>query len=241
MFSLLDSGPSRGELRFRLFGVQVRIQPWFWFTTLIMGASRDTGSILVWIGVVFVSILLHELGHVVAFRLFGVRASVVLYGMGGLAVPETELRGALGRIVVPAAGPIAGFVFAAGILAAVALAGGVIAFPAAAWLPQAYSPYWNIALNDLLFVNIFWGALNLLPIYPLDGGQLARAIFDKHDPVRGKRRSLVLSAVIGGVMAVLAFLSGSMYLVGLFGILAATSLTSLDEYHSIFRASQARR
>lgn len=241
MFSLTDPGPSRGEIRFRLFGVPVRIQPWFWFTTLIMGASRDTGSILIWLGVVFVSILLHEFGHVVAFRLFGVRASVVLYGMGGLAAPDSELRGSLARIMVPAAGPIAGFVFAAGILAGVARAGGVIAFPAAAWLPAASSPYWNIALNDLLFVNIYWGALNLLPIYPLDGGQVARAIFEKHDAVRGKRRGLVLSAATGCVMAVLAFLSGSMYLVALFGILAATSLTSLSEYHSIFPASQARR
>jgi stage IV sporulation protein FB len=234
MFSLLDPGPSRGELRFQLFGVPVRIHPWFWFTTLIMGATRDPGTLMVWVAVVFVSILVHELGHVAAFRYFGVRAHVLLYGFGGLAIPDDYLRGWLARIVVPAAGPLAGF-----LLAIVTFACSHVLDPESA---LGSNRYWNTMMGDLFFVNVFWGLMNLLPVYPLDGGQVARAIFDKHDPVRGKRRSLILSAVTGAIVAGLAFFfMRSMYLVGLFGILAATSMTALDDYRPMFKPSGSRR
>jgi stage IV sporulation protein FB len=233
MFSLLDPGPSRGELRFQLLGVPVRIHPWFWFTTLIMGVSRDPGTLMVWVAVVFVSILVHELGHVAAFRYFGVRAHVLLYGFGGLAIPDDYLQGWLARIVVPAAGPLAGF-----LLAIVTFACGFAGEDS----PLASSRYWYTVTSDLFYVNIFWGLMNLLPVYPLDGGQVARAIFDKHDPVRGKRRSLILSAATGAIVAGFAFFFlRSMYLVGLFGILAATSMTALDDYRPMFKPSGSRR
>jgi stage IV sporulation protein FB len=233
MFSLLDPGPSRGEVRFHLFGIPVRVHPWFWFTTLIMGASRDPGTLMVWVAVVFVSILVHEMGHVIAFRCFGVRAHVLLYGFGGLASPEGYLNGWFARVAVPAAGPVAGFLLAAATMACSAMLGPDN--------PLVFNRYWNTMMADLWFVNVFWGLVNLLPVYPLDGGQVARAIFEKHDPVRGKRRSLVLSAVAGAIVAAVAFHWNSMYMVGLFGILAATSMTSLDDYRAMYRPSGSRR
>jgi Zn-dependent protease len=244
MFPVLDNPGqhTRGQVRFRIFGTPVTIQPWFWFGTLIMGASRDAAGVLIWLAVVLVSILLHEFGHVAAFKIFGVRSSVLLYGFGGLAIPEGEIRGTLARVTVPAAGPIAGFLLAGLVLLSVSSAGGIIVFPFTAWLPHAPNRYWNVAINDLLWVNVIWGFVNLLPIYPLDGGQLARALFDKHDPVRGKRRSLILSATVATICAVLAFaILQSMYMVAFFGVLAAMSFQSLDSYRAMFKPSGYRR
>ena len=69
---------SRGEWRFRLFDIPVRVHSWFWFTTIFMSATRDAGGVLIWVAVCFVSILLHELGHVLAFRVFSEEAEALL-------------------------------------------------------------------------------------------------------------------------------------------------------------------
>lgn len=244
MTSLVDSpGASRGEWRFRMFDVPVRVHPYFWLTTIFMGATEDVGAMLIWIGVCFVSILLHELGHVAAFRFFGIRADVLLYGFGGLATGEREARGTFARVLISVAGPLAGFLLA--ILAAgCALAAGAkfhfgfltVVIPSlTAWIPRAGGRYWSILLMDLLHVNIYWGLINLLPIYPLDGGQAARAIYEKHDPVRGRRRSLLVSAITGAAMAALALFTRSIYLVAFFGFLAAGSAQMLEEFGSFFR------
>src|SRR5271169_6821462 len=82
----------RGVWRFRLFGIPVSVQPWFWLTTLFMGANRSVGMLLIWIAVCFVSILLHEVGHVMAYRAFGEQGSIVLYGWGGLAFSNRSTR-----------------------------------------------------------------------------------------------------------------------------------------------------
>ena len=81
----------------------------------------------------------------------------------------------------------------------------------------------NTLLNDLLYVNIFWGLVNLLPIYPLDGGQVARAVFERVDAVQGRRRSLWLSAGVAAGIVLLGVLTGSLYMILLFGVLAASS------------------
>jgi len=244
MTSLVDCPDStRGEWRFRIFDIPVRVHPYFWLTTIFMGASEDVGRMLIWVGVCFVSILLHELGHVAAFRFFGIRADVVMYGFGGLAIGEREARGTFARVLISIAGPIAGFVLA--ILAAgCALGAGakfhfgfltVVIPTLTAWIPRAASPYWNVLLMDLLHVNIYWGLINLLPIYPLDGGQASRALHEKRDGIRGKRRSLLVSAITAAAMAALALFTRSMYLVAFFGFLAAGSAQMLEEFRSFFR------
>ncbi|MBX9581317.1 MAG: hypothetical protein K2X87_13490, partial [Gemmataceae bacterium] len=101
------------DLNFRLFGFPVRVHPLFWVVTVLFGSSalRDFGPeyLLVWVVVVFVSILVHELGHAFAFRAFGTDAAVVLYGFGGLAVPWGGVAGRWRRVAVSLAGPAAGF------------------------------------------------------------------------------------------------------------------------------------
>jgi stage IV sporulation protein FB len=236
---------TRYDLRFNIGPIPVRVHPLFWLITVLFGASAGgLLPLLIWVAVIFVSILIHELGHAVAFRWFGQPARVVLHGAGGLAVPEpvrwggqyasVEFRPGQ-AILISLAGPFAGFLLAGLVLAAVAAAGGVIiptplfgVIPfAEALVPGGWIP--NTIVHTLLWVNIFWGLVNLLPVYPLDGGNVARRLLIVADPLDGGRKSLWLSVITGTVVALAGLLLlNSIYMAVLFGFLAFQSYQTLS-------------
>ena len=94
-------------------------------------------------------------------------------------------------------------------------------------------PVQNELLNDaayfILWPSVYWALLNLLPIYPLDGGQIARELMVSKDPWEGTRRSLWLSVITGAVVAVLGFASGRFILALMFGSLAFSSWQMLQQ------------
>src|ERR1700678_3725363 len=111
MTTLVDRpGGGRGVWHFRLGGIPVSVHPLFWLTTVIMGGNRNNpGMLLIWVAVCFVSILLHEIGHVLAYRAFGETGGVLLYSWGGLAIPDRAVRRtALAQVLISLAGPLAG-------------------------------------------------------------------------------------------------------------------------------------
>jgi Zn-dependent protease len=81
----------------------------------VAGADLGVEFLLAWIAVVFVSLLVHELGHAVAFRRFGSGADIVLYAFYGLAIPTHDVYGRGPRILIALAGPFAGFLLAAAV------------------------------------------------------------------------------------------------------------------------------
>src|SRR4051795_2489217 len=102
--------PTAYDLRFRFLGIPVRVHPLFWLcTALLAGQSASLDSVLIWIGCVFVSILVHEYGHGLMSRVFRFSPSIVLYGMGGLCYSESERQTPWQRLAVLFAGPGAGF------------------------------------------------------------------------------------------------------------------------------------
>src|SRR5262249_50079467 len=103
--------PTPYDVRFRFLGIPVRVHPLFWLATAVLGGSggnETLGPILIWVGCVFVSILVHEYGHGLTARLFRCSPSIVLYGMGGLCYSESERQTPLQRVAVLLAGPGAG-------------------------------------------------------------------------------------------------------------------------------------
>jgi len=239
--------PTRYDLRFNLFGFPIRVHPLFWLIALLLGSgSGDPLQILIWVLVVFVSILIHELGHALAFRRYGLSSQIILHFSGGLTVPESTLWGnrwanvALGpneQIFISFAGPGAGFLFAAVIIGIVLAVGGsiittkflgFIPFPGFALLPFG-GTILGAFVTSLLWVNLFWGFINLMPVYPLDGGNIARYILMQADPADGVRKSLWVSVIAGGLIALAAFfLLRSVYMALLFGFLAFQSYQSLQ-------------
>lgn len=239
--------PTRYDLRFNLAGFPVRVHPLFWLIAVLLGySSGNIIQILIWVLVVFISILVHELGHALAFRRYGLSSQIVLHFAGGLTVPESALWGSrwanvvLGpnqNIFISLAGPGAGFLLAAVVILGIILAGGsiittrllgFIPFPGLAVLPFG-GDLLSIFVTALLWINIFWGFINLLPVYPLDGGNVARNVLLQVDPVDGVRKSLWVSVIVGALIALVAFFFlGSLYMAVLFGLLAFQSYQSLQ-------------
>tara|TARA_B100000029_G_scaffold346692_1_gene339034 strand:- start:338 stop:1018 length:681 start_codon:yes stop_codon:yes gene_type:complete len=200
------------DLRFRVGPIPVRVHPVFWVTAafVVWGAyNHDPPQLLLAVLAVFLSVLVHELGHATMTRIFGWPSEIVLGFFGGYA---TTSRTSTGRnLAVLFAGPGAGLA-----LAALSFATIVVL----ARSEQAVLPRVNETLGFLLVVNIFWSVLNLVPVLPLDGGQIAREILVWQNPYRGQQRAMLVSAVAGAGAAAVGYVYGQTFLAILFGLFA---------------------
>jgi Zn-dependent protease len=242
-----EPAPSRGDLHFSLLGFPVRVHPFFWLAMLILGMSGGPPDLLetaIWVAVGFVSILVHELGHAVLQRRFGGEPRIVLYSFGGLAICSDCDRSPTKQILISLAGPFAGFAFAALVALVIRASGhpiGLSREPEFGFnLPILvgnlyFASFDSFALNivvwTLFYVNIWWGILNLLPIYPLDGGQVAREVLTlRGDPRQGIVNSLWLSILTAAAVAALAVYWDQRFTVILFALLAYSNYQALQSY-----------
>jgi Zn-dependent protease len=257
-----EPAPSQADLHFRLFGIPVRVHPFFWVVSLLLGLGgggpADPIDTLIWVGVVFVSILVHELGHAFTQRYFGGNPWITLYSFGGLASCNDCDRSPRSQILILLAGPGGGFLLAAFVVLLMKLTGHQIGFAwsenrvsleslglASAWIqplglfavyfePVASRPM-NYVVGDLLQVNILWGLINLLPIYPLDGGQIARELFTLGNPRAGIVRSLQLSVGTAALVAAYALLNQQFFTCLMCAFLAYGSFQALQSYRGQWR------
>jgi Zn-dependent protease len=180
-------------MTFHLGKIPVRVLPSFFLVTLLFNLSSGPDVLAVWMGVVFVSVLIHELGHATVGVGFGLEPRIDLHGMGGTtswAVTKTLSTGR--RVAISLAGPTAGFAFAA--LAVLAWRSGA--------LPRTHLG--AMAYGDLLRVNLGWGVLNLLPMLPLDGGNVLALLLGAATKGRGERPAHVVSIVVALASAIAA-------------------------------------
>ncbi len=238
------------DLRWRMFGIDVRVQPLFWLVAAMTGwgltADPEQGGVrlLLWIAVFFVSILIHELGHVYMGRFFGSHGHILLYGFGGLAIGASALPRRGQRIAVYFAGPLAGFLLVGLLVLGLLLVApnmvplfwqNVLAVVGLApWAHlHALAPLVADVVQQALWINLFWGLLNLLPIWPLDGGQVSREVCAAIWGRRGERAALALSIALAALIALHAVMAyygrplipflpqlGGLFTALLFGLLA---------------------
>ncbi len=229
---------SRADIHFTLLGFPIRVHPFFWAIIVILGLRGDTDPVemLIWVGAAFVSILIHELGHALTIRFYGGDCWITLYGMGGLASSNWVHRTTRQQVLISAAGPAAGFALAAILLAAVRLSGHDVRFTGDVLFPFSFARFDSASLNmllfDMLFINFAWGILNLLPIYPLDGGQIVREILVHQNPDRGIVQSLWLSVFTAGCLVVFGLTRESLFMALMFGFLGYQSYATLQAYTS---------
>lgn len=243
------------DLHFQIARIPVRIHPLFWLVGILLGATGGDGDthpsdLLIWLIALLVSILVHEFGHAVAIRYFGWAPRIVLYGLGGLAIydPSDSYSYAYNeneenpkaKILIALAGPGAGFLLAAIVVGLVWATGNEVRFG----LGGPLGFHWSfdgltgrktlLLVDDLIFINLIWGLVNLLPVYPLDGGQISRELFQSLSPYDGVVKSLWLSAIVGGVVAVVAVLQlgfrDGFFVALMFGFLAYASYATLQAY-----------
>lgn len=246
MFMFQVPPPTRFDLAFSVAGIRVRVHPLFWVIALLLGtSSSNLLYIAISIFVIFVSILVHELGHAFAFRRFGQDSYIILHMMGGLTVPTSNPYDSYSsqerltpneNIFISLAGPIAGFLLAIMILVIGVMLGGDLNFAVLLGfipIPLVILPY-ELGILDrifalFVFINFFWGIVNLLPVFPLDGGNVARYTLIQTDPIDGLRKSLWLSVISGAIIAIVGVIFlNSLYMAFLFGYLAFQSYQALQ-------------
>lgn len=227
--------------RFTLFRVPIEIQPWFWITGALvggaLGATDQIGlmRVLIFMVIMTISILVHEFGHALTGRHFGGGTPrIVLWAFGGLAYYQGGPLTRSQRFWMVFMGPGAGFILLALTLVTLflmyGLQGGIwlstlIAFNQPVGDPTVetlgllrnHLPRFFI-FDSLIWINFWWGMINLLPVIPLDGGRIAELW------VKPQRKVFLVSAVTASAVAAFGLLVyGSLYMAVLFGYLAFRS------------------
>ena len=183
------------NIEFHLFRIPIRIHLWFWLMALWLWTMRSEegwAGLVIWVLVVFQGSLMHELGHALVGRAFGRQPRIELIALGGLTWWEQRAPMSPGRsLVVSAAGPAVGIFI--GSLALVLMEALRVPDPSLA----------RYAFHSLIFVNLGWGVLNLMPVLPLDGGNIVASLMEFIAPSRGRLLACYVSfAVIGLLFAV---------------------------------------
>jgi len=160
---------------------------------------RSAVDALVLLVAVFAIVVLHELGHAMAARAFGIRTrDITLYPFGGIAslerIPEQPKQELLIALAGPAVNVALAIVFGAASLA-------LYDTPAAFELEAASAS----ALPMLAGINVTLAVFNLLPAFPMDGGRVFRAALGFS---LGFRRSTEIAARLGKAMAALFAVGG---------------------------------
>lgn len=251
------SGPF--DLHWRLFGIDFRVKPMFWLMNLLFGyfyvrSFKSVDQHLfaylgLWLVCAFVSVMVHELGHVTVGRLFGARSDVLLYAMGGAAMGDFGSLAPWKRILVYAAGPVFGlglFAFIEWGLSPVMFSSfqGLRSNP---WYSVVFNrsrifeegPLFSVGLPGMLVIlNLFLNIFNLIPVIPLDGGQIMREVISIIIPRYGVWLAYGLSFLLAGAVTVYSVLKvfrpgipypplDPLFNAIIFGMMAFSNLTAL--------------
>lgn len=220
--------------------IPIIIHPFFWVCAGLIGWMNSAFfrmpplyGTLIWMGIVFVSVLFHELGHALMAVLFRQKATIQLVALGGLTSYEGPKLSFLRQFLIVLNGPVFGL-----ILAMMAYLG----------MHLGLSPFFKSILFITLYANVFWSVVNLIPVLPLDGGQLLRIAFEGWFGVKGYRLSLFVGALFAALITMAAFLFSQILIGALFALFAyqgfslwakSKSVTSQDRNDELGRKLEA--
>lgn len=238
----------------KVAGIPIRIHAtfllliaWIFFGVLAEGQGVEpalaTALLLL---AVFACIVLHEFGHALTARRFGIRTrDITLLPIGGVARLERIPERPLHEFLVAIAGPAVTLV----------IAGALLAVLAAVWPHTArnllafMSPVWNVFVKnppveapggfvaELFLVNVMILLFNLIPAFPMDGGRVLRAVLaTRLDYVRATQIAATVGQVIAVLFAIVGINSHSLLLplVALFVFLAAGQESSMAQMRTAF-------
>jgi Zn-dependent protease len=203
----------------RLFGVEIRVHLTFlfllgfvWMAESAMKSNSTPNRVLALVGIIFGTVIVHELGHALVALREGLQAkAIILLPIGGITLID-DTRGvnpasAPGKVPwkrdirIALAGPLVNIT--------VAIVVGLIVL---AKFPEAHlwtKPFIhsNHLLRSVVWMNFYLGAFNLIPAYPMDGGHILRAIFSrKMDSVQATRRAVSIAHALAPLVIVVGML-----------------------------------
>jgi Zn-dependent protease len=189
---------------FRIRGIQLSMHVSFLLLLAYAGFEgwRDGGVVAMAVSILvllafFGCVVLHELGHSLTARSFGIGVRrILLMPIGGMAEMDSIPRQPARELLITLAGPAVNFVIAAVLYIFVGLPRG--------WHLFGFSEFPDNArgfFQLLLHANLFMGLFNLLPIFPMDGGRIFRALLATRLPYLLATR---LAVRVGKILAVIA-------------------------------------
>lgn len=165
----------------RFAGIDVFLHPTFLLLLLVPGVAENLPFVLA----IFGCVLLHEFGHALAARRFGIgTADITLYPIGGVARLTRMPRAPGVELLIALAGPAVNLAIAAGLYLMLSL-GGVVGAGA--------------FMASLLVANLALAFFNLIPAFPMDGGRVLRALLGGWI---GRARATSFAAAVGRTLAV---------------------------------------
>ncbi len=204
--------------------IPLSIHPLFWLTAGIIGYLNSQSLIgtLVWIFVILVSVVVHEMGHATTALFFGLKPRIELVALGGLTYHQGDKLSFWRQFFIVLNGPLFGFMLF--VLAWMLLK-----------IPALSAGFWGGVLTLFFWVNLIWTILNLVPVMPLDGGQLLRIVFEAIFGAKGFRYSLIVGMAIAGGASLFFFLFQH-YLIGALFFLFA--FQSFDMFRKVRHFSE---
>ncbi len=195
--------------------IPVHIQPIFWVFAALIGwmSSQTLLGTVVWVGIIFFSVLFHEYGHALTAVAFKQRASIQLVSLGGVTSFDGPKLKPWQQFLIVLNGPLFGFGLF--LLATVLLE--------LSWTPMVMG-----ILRATQVANLFWTVVNLFPVLPLDGGQLLRIVLEAWFGVNGLKAALLVGAVISGICT-LGFLLLQQYLAA--ALFALFAFQGFSQWH----------
>ncbi len=191
----------------RIFGIDLYIHATFPLLFVWVGFVYwvQTGTLegvlfgLSFIAVLFVCVVLHEYGHALTARRYGIGTRhITLLPIGGLAMLERMPKEPRQEIVVALMGPAVNVAIALALFLVLAVTGGGGEIMEPSLMPANF-------LQSVLYANIFLAVFNMLPAFPMDGGRVLRAALSMR---LGRLQATRLAARIGQGLALLFGLLG---------------------------------
>ena len=220
----------------KIFGIDVQVHFTFLLLLVFLGVSywrstRQIGAALA--GVAFVlalfgCVLLHELGHALMARRYGIKThDITLLPIGGLARLERMPEKPMQELWIALAGPAVNIAIAALLLVGLSVTQGI---SPGAGLSMTGGSF----VQRLMVINVLLAVFNLLPAFPMDGGRVLRALLATR---LGRRRATAIAANVGQAMAILLGVLGFFYnpflvFIAIFVFLGAQGEAGLMEMQS---------
>ena len=219
----------------RVAGIEIKVHVTFGLI-LLLGAlewgiphgapGALFGALLM--ALLFFCVVLHELGHSLVARAFGIGVhDITLYPIGGISRMERTPEKPLHEFLIAAAGPLVNLAIALVLWGVTNVASSLGKIDPAAAM-KALAPGSDTALVWLLLANVFLALFNLIPAFPMDGGRMLRAVLSS---LYGFQAATRMAAGVGQFLAML---------LGLFGIATGNFLLALVALFIFMGASQER-
>lgn len=186
--------------------IPLTIRPLFWVLAGLIGFLQGgsfSGAIL-WVAIVLISLLFHEYGHALAALAFGKRPRIELGMLGGVTLYDGRGLSRWRQFIIVLSGPVM----------------GALLFFICVWSAARATDAGKGILEGMAFINMWWTLFNLLPILPLDGGQMMRITLEACFGARGTAYAFLAGGVMAMLIGTLAFAYGLLF-IGVFLLFCA--------------------